>query len=72
MNHIATLGGDNNFIEIQKGTDGYVWIMVHSGSRNIGFFFLFSAISSFVLPLGLKGVAVKLTSSLIPVLTINL
>lgn len=34
---IGTLGGGNHFIEIQKGTDGYVWIMVHSGSRNIGF-----------------------------------
>ena len=37
MNQIGTLGGGNHFIEIQKGTDGYVWIMVHSGSRNIGF-----------------------------------
>lgn len=34
---IGTLGGGNHFIEIQKGTDGYVWIMVHSGSRNIGY-----------------------------------
>ncbi|MDM8549475.1 RtcB family protein [Desulfobacterales bacterium HSG2] len=33
---IGTLGGGNHFIEIQKGSDGYVWIMVHSGSRNIG------------------------------------
>ena len=37
LNQIGTLGGGNHFIEIQKGTDGYVWIMVHSGSRNIGF-----------------------------------
>lgn len=37
LNQIGTLGGGNHFIEIQKGSDGYVWIMVHSGSRNIGF-----------------------------------
>lgn len=34
---IGTLGGGNHFIEIQKGTDGYIWVMVHSGSRNIGY-----------------------------------
>lgn len=34
---IGTLGGGNHFIEIQKGSDGYLWIMIHSGSRNIGF-----------------------------------
>jgi len=33
---IGTLGGGNHFIEIQKGSDGQVWIMIHSGSRNIG------------------------------------
>lgn len=33
---IGTLGGGNHFIEIQKGSDGHVWIMIHSGSRNIG------------------------------------
>ena len=33
---IGTLGGGNHFIEIQKGSDGYVWIMIHSGSRNLG------------------------------------
>jgi tRNA-splicing ligase RtcB len=33
---IGTLGGGNHFIEIQKGSDGHIWIMVHSGSRNIG------------------------------------
>ncbi len=33
---IGTLGGGNHFIEIQKGSDGFIWIMVHSGSRNIG------------------------------------
>lgn len=34
---IGTLGGGNHFIEIQKGSDGFIWIMVHSGSRNIGY-----------------------------------
>jgi len=34
---VGTLGGGNHFIEIQKGSDGYVWIMIHSGSRNIGY-----------------------------------
>jgi len=33
---IGTLGGGNHFIEIQNGSDGRIWIMVHSGSRNIG------------------------------------
>lgn len=34
---IGTLGSGNHFIEIQQGSDGYIWIMVHSGSRNMGF-----------------------------------
>ncbi len=33
---VGTLGGGNHFIEIQKGDDNSIWIMVHSGSRNIG------------------------------------
>jgi len=33
---IGTLGGGNHFIEIQKGSDGHIWIMIHSGSRNLG------------------------------------
>ncbi|MFO7923278.1 MAG: RtcB family protein [Bacteroidales bacterium] len=33
---LGTLGGGNHFIELQKGSDGFVWIMVHSGSRNLG------------------------------------
>lgn len=33
---IGTLGGGNHFIEIQKGSDGFVWAMIHSGSRNFG------------------------------------
>jgi len=33
---LGTLGGGNHFIEIQKGSDGHIWIMIHSGSRNPG------------------------------------
>lgn len=33
---VGTLGGGNHFIEVQKGNDGKIWIMIHSGSRNIG------------------------------------
>ncbi len=33
---LASLGGGNHFIEIQKGSDGFIWIMIHSGSRNFG------------------------------------
>jgi tRNA-splicing ligase RtcB (3'-phosphate/5'-hydroxy nucleic acid ligase) len=34
---LGTLGGGNHFIEIQKDQDGYIWIMIHSGSRNFGY-----------------------------------
>jgi len=34
---VGTLGGGNHFIEIQKGSDGHIWLMIHSGSRNLGF-----------------------------------
>jgi len=37
LKSIGTLGGGNHFIEIQKGSDGHIWIMIHSGSRNLGF-----------------------------------
>ncbi len=36
LKQIGTLGGGNHFIEIQKGSDGHIWIMIHSGSRNFG------------------------------------
>ncbi len=36
LRQIGTLGGGNHFIEIQKDKDNYIWIMIHSGSRNIG------------------------------------
>ena len=34
---IGTLGGGNHFIELQKGDDGHIWFMIHSGSRNLGY-----------------------------------
>jgi tRNA-splicing ligase RtcB (3'-phosphate/5'-hydroxy nucleic acid ligase) len=34
---LGTLGGGNHFIEFQSGDDGYIWLMIHSGSRNIGY-----------------------------------
>ncbi|MFH0792597.1 MAG: RtcB family protein [bacterium] len=33
---IGTLGGGNHFIELQRDPHGNLWLMVHSGSRNIG------------------------------------
>ena len=33
---LGTLGGGNHFIEIQRGSDGHIWVMLHSGSRNLG------------------------------------
>lgn len=33
---LGTLGGNNHFIEVQKGSDGYIYVMIHSGSRNLG------------------------------------
>ena len=33
---IGTLGGGNHFIELNRGRDGYVYFVIHSGSRNLG------------------------------------
>ena len=33
---VGTLGGGNHFIELQKDESGTLWIMIHSGSRNLG------------------------------------
>jgi tRNA-splicing ligase RtcB len=33
---LGTLGGGNHFLEVQKGSDGFIWLMIHSGSRNFG------------------------------------
>jgi len=36
LKQFGTLGGGNHFIELQRSDDGFLWIMVHSGSRNFG------------------------------------
>ena len=33
---VGTLGGGNHFIELQRDDEGWLWIMIHSGSRNLG------------------------------------
>ncbi|MBM0742267.1 RtcB family protein [Phormidium sp. CLA17] len=36
MRQMGSLGGGNHFIEICLDTENQVWVMLHSGSRNIG------------------------------------
>ncbi len=36
MKQLGTLGGGNHFVEVCLDTDDNVWLMLHSGSRNIG------------------------------------
>ena len=36
LRQLGTLGGGNHFIEIQKDKDDNIWVMLHSGSRNLG------------------------------------
>ncbi len=33
---VGTLGGGNHFIELDKGEDGSLWLIIHSGSRRLG------------------------------------
>lgn len=33
---LGTLGGGNHFIEVDKGSDGTYYLVIHSGSRNLG------------------------------------
>lgn len=33
---VGTLGGGNHFLELQKDGEGNLWVMIHSGSRNLG------------------------------------
>jgi tRNA-splicing ligase RtcB len=35
--NLGSLGGGNHFIEMQAGDDGLLWLMLHSGSRNLGY-----------------------------------
>ena len=32
----GTLGSGNHFAEVSEDSDGFVWVLVHSGSRGIG------------------------------------
>ena len=36
LKQLGTLGGGNHFIELQRCHDGFLWLMIHSGSRNFG------------------------------------
>jgi tRNA-splicing ligase RtcB len=36
MKQLGTLGGGNHFVEVCLDTESFVWLMLHSGSRNIG------------------------------------
>lgn len=36
INHLASLGTGNHFIEVCIGDDNHVWVMLHSGSRGVG------------------------------------
>ena len=33
---VGTLGGGNHFIEVGRNADGHHWLVIHSGSRNLG------------------------------------
>ncbi len=37
LSQVGTLGGGNHFIEIQRSDNGFLWLMIHSGSRNLGY-----------------------------------
>ena len=36
LKQVGTLGGGNHFIEFQKDEEDNLWVMLHSGSRNLG------------------------------------
>jgi tRNA-splicing ligase RtcB len=33
---LGTLGRGNHFIELELDQNGYLWVLVHSGSRSMG------------------------------------
>ena len=35
--NLGTLGGGNHFLEMQQDEAGMIWLMIHSGSRNLGY-----------------------------------
>ena len=36
LTSLGTLGGGNHFIELDRGQDGGLWLIIHSGSRALG------------------------------------
>ncbi len=36
MKSLGTLGGGNHFIEVDKASDGSLWLVIHTGSRHLG------------------------------------
>ena len=36
LRSIGTLGGGNHFIEIDRDSDNYLWLVIHTGSRHTG------------------------------------
>lgn len=36
MKSLGTLGGGNHFIEVDRGNDGHLWLVIHTGSRHLG------------------------------------
>lgn len=36
LRELGTLGGGNHFIELQRDEEDFLWVMIHSGSRNLG------------------------------------
>lgn len=36
LRSLGTLGGGNHFIEVDRGTDGELYLIIHSGSRRLG------------------------------------
>jgi len=36
LRSIGSLGGGNHFLELNRDKDGYLWLSIHCGSRNLG------------------------------------
>lgn len=36
LKSLGTLGGGNHFIEVDRGKDGFLWLVIHTGSRHLG------------------------------------
>ena len=57
---LGTLGGGNHFVEIGKDDKGFIWVVVHSGSRSVG-----HAVASYYMELAAKGEPVEQAHALI-------